>query len=332
MKKLGWFVVMLAVAAGLAVGWAQWRYERDPVRFAQAPVRITVESGATLRSIGAQLRAAQVDVPDWALALIGRWRDDLTRIKTGTYELKPTLTLKQLIDKLVRGDVLSSEIRFIEGWTFKQMRAAVAAHPELQHDSVAMSEAELLSAIDAVHQQAEGVFFPNTYHFPVGASDLHVYRQAYELMQKTLNQAWSERQADLPLKTPYEALVLASVVEKETGIESDRGLVAGVFINRLRLNMMLQSDPTTIYGLGDRFDGDLRRRDLRADTAYNTYTRKGLPPTPISAPGLASIQAVLNPASTEALYFVARGDGSSQFSRTLAEHQAAVRKYQLKIR
>ncbi len=332
MKRLGLLVLVLAIAAGAAAGWAQWRYERDPIRFAQAPVRITVAPGATLRSIGAQLRAAEVDVPDWSLALIGRWRDDLTRIKVGTYELKPSLTLKRLVDKLIVGDVLVSEVRFIEGWTFKQMRAAMAANPDLLQDSATMSESAILEAIDVDRSKAEGLFFPSTYHFPVGSSDLLVFRQAHELMKSNLDQAWEQREPGLPLKTSYEALVLASVVEKETGTESDRGFVAGVFVNRLRINMMLQSDPTTIYGMGDRFDGDLRRRDLRADTPYNTYTRKGLPPTPISAPGRASIEAVLHPAKTKALYFVARGDGSSQFSQTLADHQAAVRRYQLKIK
>lgn len=330
MKKLVSFIMALLLAGAVLAGWAQWRYERDQIAFEQAPVRVTVPAGGTLRSIGRQLRTGGLSVPDWALALIGRWRNDLTQIKVGTYELAPPLSLKELVDTLVEGDVLSSEIRFIEGWNFKQMRAAMAKNTDLTQDSAAMSEQQLLSAINAKQPLAEGLFFPSTYHFHIGASDLAIYRRAYAQMQENLQQAWQAREPGLPLKTPYDALVLASVVEKETGSEADRGTVAGVFINRLRINMKLQSDPTTIYGLGDRFDGDLRRRDLRADTPYNTYTRKGLPPTPISLPGLASINAVLHPAKTEALYFVARGDGTSYFSKTLPEHQAAVRKYQLK--
>ena len=330
MKKLFFLALALVLAAVAAAGWAQWRYERAHIQFETAPVRLTVASGATLRSVGREARQAGLDVPDWSLALIGRWRDDLNRIKVGTYELRPPLSLKSFVDALIEGDVLTGDVRFIEGWTFQQIRAAVIANGDLSHDSAELTEAELLAAIDATESKAEGVFFPSTYQFPVGASDLVVYRQAYHQMKRELDEAWAQREADLPLRNPYEALVLASVVEKETGIESDRALVAGVFINRLRINMMLQSDPTTIYGLGDRFDGDLRRRDLREDTPYNTYTRKGLPPTPIAAPGRASIDAVLNPAKTEAFYFVARGDGSSQFSKTLAEHNRAVRKYQLK--
>ena len=239
------------------------------------------------------------------------------------------MTLKALVDQIVDGDVLTSEVRVIEGWTFARMRQAIVDHPDLVPASANMTDKEMLASIGAPFEAPEGLFFPSTYHFPVGATDLDVFRQAYELMQKNLQDAWAARQPNLPLKSPHEALILASIVEKETGLEADRQHVAGVFINRLRINMRLQSDPTTIYGLGDSFDGNLRRRDLRADTPFNTYTRAGLPPTPISLPGRASLDAVLNPADTKALYFVARGDGSSQFSDTLSEHQSAVRKFQL---
>lgn len=329
MKKLAFLVLALLLTAAAAAGWAQWRYERAQIQFDTAPVRVSVAPGANLRSVGRQARQAGLDVPDWTLALVGRWRNDLNQIKVGAYELQPPLSLKSFVDTLVQGNVLTGEVRFIEGWTFRQMRAAMALNPDLQQDSADLTEAQLLTAIDATEPKAEGLFFPSTYQFPVGSSDLVVLRQAYRQMKRELEQAWGQREPDLPIKTPYDALVLASVVEKETGIESDRVLVASVFMNRLRINMMLQSDPTTIYGLGERFDGDLRRRDLRADTPYNTYTRKGLPPTPIAAPGRSSIDAVLNPAKTEAFYFVARGDGSSQFSKSLAEHNRAVRKYQL---
>lgn len=329
MKKLLGFVMVVLIAGATLAGVAQWRYERAPIAFEQAPVRITLERGDGLRSAGRQMREAGVAVPDWTLAAIGRLRDDVSRIHRGTYELHPPLTLRTLVDKLVAGDVLQSEARFIEGWTFGQMRASLAANPDVAHDSATLDEQSLLQAIGAQESRAEGLFFPSTYHFSVGTSDLEIYRAAYLKMQQVLEEAWADRDPTLPLASKYEALVLASIVEKETGIESDRAIVAGVFTNRLRIDMMLQSDPTTIYGLGDRFDGDLRRRDLRTDTPWNTYTRKGLPPTPIALPGSASIAAVMNPATTTALYFVARGDGSSQFSDTLDEHNRAVRKYQL---
>ena len=329
MKKSGLLLLLVVLVVAALVSAAQWRYEVDEISFDTAPVRVSVVQGDHLRSIGRKLREAGMHVPDWSLALVGRWRNDLTRIKVGTYEFAPPVTLKALVDQIVDGDVLTSEVRVIEGWTFARMRQAIVDHPDLVPASANMTDKEMLTSIGAPFEAPEGLFFPSTYHFPVGATDLDVYRQAYELMQKNLQDAWAARQPNLPLKSPHEALILASIVEKETGLEADRQHVAGVFINRLRINMRLQSDPTTIYGLGDSFDGNLRRRDLRADTPFNTYTRAGLPPTPISLPGRASLDAVLNPADTKALYFVARGDGSSQFSDTLSEHQSAVRKFQL---
>jgi UPF0755 protein len=216
----------------------------------------------------------------------------------------------------------------IEGWTFRQMRRAIAAHPDLAQDTAGLADGELLRRIGAIEPHPEGLFMPSTYRFAPGASDLDIYRQAYRLLKRTLEESWAARSAGVPLSSPYEALVLASIVEKETGRDADRGRVAAVFVNRLRLGMMLQSDPTTIYGMGDRFDGNLRRADLRADTPYNTYTRNGLPPTPIALPGKASLAAALNPENSPALYFVARGDGSSEFSTDLAAHNRAVERYQ----
>ncbi|MCB1745416.1 MAG: endolytic transglycosylase MltG, partial [Gammaproteobacteria bacterium] len=238
-------------------------------------------------------------------------------------------SLRVILDRMVAGDVLTAEIRFIEGWRFNQLRETIAEHPELRHEAATLSEQALLDRLGIRYEHPEGLFFPSTYRFAAGISDLEVYRMAHEAMRRLLDEAWAAREPGLPLKDPYEALVLASVVEKEAGTEADRALIAGVFVNRLRRGMKLQSDPTTIYGLGDAFDGDLRRVHLRTDTPYNTYTRHGLPPTPIALVGRASLQAVLHPAKTDALYFVARGDGSSQFSVTLDEHNAAVRKYQL---
>ncbi len=332
MKKLVLSVILMLVAGASAVGLAKWQYDQAAIALRADPVRIKIERGANLRTLGGQLRGAGIDVRDWQLAMIGRLRTDASRIHAGTYAFASPLTLKRLVDQLVNGEVLRGEVRFVEGWTFAQMRAALAGNPDLAQDTVALDEAALLAAIGATESRAEGLFFPNTYYFDVGTSELELYRASYQKLRETLQIAWETRDKAVPLATPYEALILASIIEKETGMEADRTLIAGVFVNRLRLGMMLQSDPTTIYGMGNRFKGDLRRRDLVTDTPWNTYTRKGLPPTPIALPGAASIAAALHPATTSALYFVSRGDGASEFSDTLQQHEQAVRKFQLNRR
>jgi UPF0755 protein len=219
-------------------------------------------------------------------------------------------------------------VRLIDGWTMRQWRAALGQAPYLKHQTAGMTDDELMAAIGAAGVPAEGRFFPDTYRYGRGVSDITVLRRAHEAMRRRLQAAWEQRAAGLPLETADQALTLASIVEKETGQAGDRGLIAGVFVNRLRIGMPLQTDPTVIYGLGESFDGNLRRVDLQTDTAYNTYTRRGLPPTPIAMPGAQSLAAALQPQSTKALYFVARGDGSSAFSETLAEHNRAVNQYQ----
>jgi UPF0755 protein len=239
------------------------------------------------------------------------------------------MRIADVIDRLRRGETLKEKLTIVEGWTFREMRAALAAQPLLRRDSAAMSDAQVLAAVAAGEAHPEGLFAPDTYVFDAGSSDLEILRAAYRAQQARLARAWQDRAADLPLKSPYEALILASIVEKETGQPAERGRIAGVFVNRLRAGMLLQTDPTVIYGLGEKFDGNLRKRDLAADTPYNTYTRAGLPPTPIALPGAAAIEAALKPEPTRALYFVARGDGTSQFSDSLAEHNRAVSKYQL---
>jgi UPF0755 protein len=260
--------------------------------------------------------------------ILARATGKSAKIKAGSYEMKPGTTPAVLIDQLVRGEFAQESIAIIEGWTFKQMRLAIASNKGLKQETASLTEKELLAKVAPEHSKAEGLFFPDTYRFAKGSSDLQVYKQAYALMMKRLNEEWAQRDPDLPYRSPYEALIMASIVEKETGTEADRKLVAGVFVNRLKKGMLLQTDPTVIYGIGDRFDGDIRRRDLVTDTPYNTYTRAGLPPTPIALPGRASLAAALRPAKTDVLYFVARGDGSSQFSKTLQEHNRAVDKYQ----
>ncbi|RPH62785.1 MAG: endolytic transglycosylase MltG [Burkholderiales bacterium] len=320
-------LVLLVFAAG-AGAWGWHSFKRAPLALETSPVRYTVPKGASVRSIATGLREHGIDISPTRLWLWYKLRRYDGRLKAGTYAFEAPLTVDALLDKLVRGDVLLTEIRFIEGWTFLQMREVIDAHPDLAHDTRGLNEAALLERIGADERRAEGLFFPDTYAFTPGASDFEIYRQAYRKQQQALRAAWEARRADLPYRNPYEALVMASIIEKETGQPQERDNVASVFVNRLRRGMLLQSDPTTIYGLGERFDGNLRKRDLQTDTAYNTYTRSGLPPTPIALPGRASIEAAFSPADVPALYFVSRGDGTSEFSDDLDSHNRAVSRYQ----
>jgi UPF0755 protein len=321
-------ILAIGVFAALtASGWFHWKVN-SPLRIAEERVEFHVAPGSGLRAAARDIAASGVDFDPWLLVALGRLRHVEGQIQAGSYEIGRGTTLVDLLKKLMRGDVAQAEIVFIEGWTFRQMRERLDAHPDLRHDSKDLSDAQILRQIGVEDGAPEGWFFPDTYLFAKRGGDLEVLRRAHHAMKRCLEREWAQRAPQLPLSTPREALILASIVEKETGREADRPLVAAVFLNRLRIGMLLQSDPTVIYGLGERFDGNLRKRDLLADTPYNTYTRGGLPPTPIAMPGLASLRAVLHPAPSQALYFVARGDGSSQFSRTLEEHNQAVRRYQ----
>ncbi len=324
-------VVLIALALLLAAGagTAWYQYGMAPIPLQASPTCLRVERGAGVAAIAAELRAQGARLPGWKLSLAARLRGDARAIKAGVYEISAPTTIEALLDKLVRGDVVLTSLVVVEGWTFRQMREAIARHPELAHDSAEASDAEILQRIGAAESHPEGLFFPDTYRFTPGSSDYDLFSRAYRQMQQVLDRHWQARTADLPLASPYEALILASIVEKETGLPEDRDKVAAVFTNRLRIGMILQSDPTTIYGLGRAFDGNLRREHLRAPTPYNTYTRGGLPPTPIALPGGEAIRATLNPAAIRALYFVARGDGSSEFSDDLAAHNRAVARYQL---
>lgn len=324
-KKFLFLVVLgLAVLAAALIFWS-----RQPIlEAAQAPVSFTIQPGSSVRSAGQQIEQSGVPLHSTLFEIMARATGKGGKIKAGSYELKPGTTPAGLIDQLVRGEFAQESLVIIEGWTFRQMRQALAAHKGIKQETASWSEKELLAKIAPEHGKAEGLFFPDTYRFAKGSSDLQIYKQAYGLMMKRLNEEWAKRDPDLPYRSPYEALIMASIVEKETGVEADRTMVAGVFVNRLRTGMLLQTDPTVIYGIGERFDGNIRKRDLTTDTPYNTYTRPGLPPTPIALPGRASIAAAMRPAKTKALYFVARGDGSSQFSATLEEHNRAVDKYQ----
>ncbi len=253
-----------------------------------------------------------------------------SRLKAGEYAVTPRITPRGLIEQIAAGRVIQHALSVVEGWTFQQLRQALAAHPKIVQTLREASDAEIMTRLGRAGDHPEGRFFPDTYHFPTGTTDEAFLRRALAAMDRQLNDAWSRRAPNAPLDGPYQALILASIVEKETGLPEERPAVAGVFARRLQKGMLLQTDPTVIYGLGDAFDGNLRRKDLVADTPYNTYTRKGLPPTPIALPGAASLAAAVNPAPGNALYFVATGDGGHAFSATLAEHNQAVRRYQLK--
>ncbi|EXI82201.1 MAG: putative aminodeoxychorismate lyase [Candidatus Accumulibacter appositus] len=326
-KHLLKLFLFTAIAVLLLTAAAAW-IVLAPVALKGEQVDFTIVPGSSMRVAARELAAAGVELEPWVLILLGKLMRVDTSIKAGSYEILAGITPLELLKKLTRGDVTQAEVAFIEGWTFRQMRERIDAHPDLRHDTQDLPEAEIMRLIGAPEEVAEGLFFPDTYFFAKRSSDVDLLARAYRSMQQHLARAWQERAAELPYEEPYQALIMASIVEKETGRADDRPLVAGVFVNRLRQGMLLQTDPTVIYGIGESFDGNLRKRDLRTDTPYNTYTRPGLPPTPIAMPGLASLQAALHPPPTEALYFVARGDGSSQFSPTLDEHNRAVRRFQ----
>jgi UPF0755 protein len=321
-------VLLLVILAflGAIVGASWFTVRHVPMR--SETVTFSIPPGASLRTAAQIIEAAGVDMPAWQLEILGRVMGRSAKIKAGSYELESGLTVTGLLDKLTRGDVLFSELVLVEGKTFRQFRAALNEHPDLSHDTLKSSDQQILKAIGAKEPHPEGLFFPDTYLFSKGSSDLDVLRRAYKAMQPKIEDAWSKREATIPLKSPYELLILASIVEKETGLAADRPQIAAVFVNRLRRNMLMQSDPTVIYGLGERFDGNLRKVDLVTDTPWNTYTRVGLPPTPIAVPGMASLLAAAKPPPSDMLYFVARGDGSSEFSASLDEHNSAVAKYQ----
>jgi UPF0755 protein len=321
-------LILLAVFLALALGGAFAWIVSSPIKLAASPLEFHIPPGSGLRSAARQISEAGAPVHPWVFIALGKLLRTETSVKAGSYEIASGITPLQLMEKLTRGDVTQTEVAFIEGWTFRQMRERLDAHPEIRHDSKSLSEAEILQRIGAGESRAEGLFFPDTYLLSKRSSDLDVLARAYRAMQRHLAREWVARAAGLPYQTPYQALIMASIVEKETGREADRPLVAAVFANRLRQGMLLQTDPTVIYGIGETFDGNLRKRDLLTDTPYNTYTRAGLPPTPIAMPGLASLQSALHPADSQAVYFVARGDGSSHFSRTLDEHNQAVNRYQ----
>jgi UPF0755 protein len=325
--RLFLFVLVLATGAA-AVAW--WYLSSQPLPLPRAPYDFTVLGGTTLSGVARDLTADGVLPHPVPLIALARWRGVDRVIKAGSYEVEQGITLPELLSRLTQGDVTQTSITIVEGQTFAELKAALRANRDLVKQVVDLPDSELMARVGIEAPHPEGQFFPDTYFFATGSTDLALLKRAQRLLKERLDASWAKRAPALPLATPYEALILASIVEKETGRAVERPLVASVFVNRLRQKMRLQTDPTVIYGLASAFDGNLRKRDLEADTPYNTYTRDGLPPTPIALASQASIDAVLNPPSTSYLYFVSRGDGKSEFSSSLAEHNRAVARYQLK--
>jgi UPF0755 protein len=323
--------MLLVLGALLFAGAAGW-WLNQPLAFAPSAASgaldLSIEPGTTPRGVAQAAADAGLQVQPVLLFWWFRLSGEARLIKAGSYEIEPGTTPRSLLRKLVRGEEALRAVTLVEGWNFRQVREALAKADQLRPDTRGLTDEAIMSQLGRAGLFPEGRFFPDTYTYAKGSSDLAVLRRALRAMDKKLEAAWSQRAPGLPIKTPEEALTLASIVEKETGRPGDRPLVAGVFSNRLRIGMLLQTDPTVIYGLGARFDGNLRKKDLQADTPYNTYTRAGLPPTPIAMPGKAALLAAVQPAATQALYFVARGDGSSHFSPTLEEHNRAVNKFQ----
>jgi UPF0755 protein len=314
------------------LGAAAWMYHfaTHPLDLPDIPKEMVLKHGSSLRAISQQMVQEGILNEPWSFMLLVRAQGMAGEVKAGNYELHKGMTPYDLFQMVTSGATTQSSIIFIEGWTFRQMREALNQHEDIRHLTIPMTDRQILLQIGAKELVAEGLFFPDSYFFDRGMSDVDILKRAYLTMQRKLDSAWNERASGLPYRDAYQALVMASIIEKETGKGSERPMIASVFLNRLRIGMRLQTDPTVIYGLGESFDGNLRKRDLLEDTPYNTYTRSGLPPTPIAMPGLASIEAALHPARSGALYFVGKGDGSHAFSNNLNDHNRAVSRYQLR--
>jgi UPF0755 protein len=330
-RILAW-VLLLAALAAVVAGWYDFeRFTRTPLAVGAQRQTLDVERGSNLRGIVAQLRSRGLTRgPSLYWRVLAERMHVADRLHAGEYALDPGTTPGQLLDAMAAGRVLQRDFTIVDGWTFRQLRDALATVPTLRHDGASLDEAELMRRIGAPGEKPEGRFLPETYAYVKGDSDLDILKRAHLAMVRTLAELWPARDKDLPLASAYEALILASIIEKETGRAEERPKIAGVFVRRLRNHMLLQTDPAVIYGMGEAYAGNIRRSDLLADTPYNTYLHAGLPPTPIALPGRPAIEAALHPAPGDALYFVARGDGSHVFARSLAEHNRNVACYQLK--
>ena len=318
-----WLLALALLLGGGALWWVN-----QSLRLSGETVDLSIEPGTPVRAVAQLVSEAGVDVDPTLLYWWFRLSGQARLIRAGSYEIEADASPRSLLQKLVRGEEALRAVTLVEGWTFSQVRTALAKAEQLKPEAKGLPDYMIMKVLGRPGLHPEGRFFPDTYTYAKGSSDLAVLKRAMRAMDKNLESAWRQRSPDAPFKTPEQALILASIVEKETGRPNDRPMIAGVFANRLRIGMMLQTDPTVIYGMGDAFDGNLRKRDLQADTPWNTYTRPGLPPTPIAMPGKSALLAAVRPAASKALYFVARGDGSSEFSASLEEHNRAVNKYQ----
>lgn len=321
-----WSVSLLLVLAGLVAG-AAWYWATSPVTMQVDPADYRIESGTGVRGVARAMSDAGIQVNEDLFVMMSRLTGRDIMIKAGAYEATRGDSPWTLLERMANGDMTQTRITLLEGWTYQRIREALAAHPDVRQTLNGVDDAQLLERLGVEYSSPEGLFFPDTYVFTPGTTDYDILRRAHVAQKSLLDKLWPQRNADIPLKTPYEALIMASIIEKETGHAADRDRVSGVFANRLRLGMPLQTDPTVIYGMGDKYQGRIRKRDLTTDTPWNTYTRNGLPPTPIASSGRAALEAALNPEQHKFLYFVSRGDGTSEFSENLREHNRAVAKY-----
>ena len=323
-----WIIFSMIVSLGL-FAWLAY-YAISPLKLQPNSQEITIQPKSGLRNIANQLVKQGVLNEPWRFIIIARLLNKQSYLQAGSYTLNKNVSPYQLLLSLNHGKTTQGSITFIEGRTFAQMQEKIIKNDAIKQTLTGLSESEMLKLMGSDYSVAEGLFFPDTFYFDRNTTDTVILKRSYDSMQSKLAKAWQGRDANLPYKNSYQALIMASIIEKETGKAVERPMIAGVFINRLRMGMRLQTDPTVIYGMGKYYDGNLRKKDLIADTPYNTYTRDGLPPTPIAMPGMAAINAALHPATTKALYFVGKGDGSHLFSNNLADHNLAVVRYQLK--
>lgn len=327
-KLIAWGVVAVLLAVAILV-FQLLRFQHGSISLPQQQTIFLIKSGSNIKSIAQDLSLQKIIDDPWLFILLAKLKGVETSVRAGEYEIASGLTADGLIELFTEGNSIQYSFTIIEGWTFRQLLDAISEDPVIEHTLRGKTNQEIMSLLGYPDQHPEGMFFPDTYRFPKGTRDIDFLRRAYQVMQKHLAREWDQRASNLPLNSAYEALILASIIEKETGAAFERPLISAVFTERLRRKMRLQTDPTIIYGMGEDFDGDIRFRDLKTDTPYNTYLRAGLTPTPIALPGLEAIRAALNPVPSSALYFVSKGDGTHHFSTTLQEHNAAVKRYQI---
>jgi len=333
MIKARSLVGLLTLIVIMTISWFYFSYQQflsAPI-VKQQPLVFEVKAGSGANAVLSQLVSEELTSQEWFGRIFLKLHPELTQVKAGRYLLSPSMTIHDVFELLVSGKQIQYTFTIVEGLTFNQVVRMLLQHGEIDiTDLKGLNDKQIFEALDLKYDHAEGALFADTYHFPAGYNAAELLRRSHQRLLAVLEEEWSERQSNLPYQTPYQALIMASIIEKETALESERATIAGVFVRRLQKKMRLQTDPTVIYGIGENFDGNITRKHLRTDTPYNTYTRRGLPPTPIAIVGREAIHAALNPEPGSALYFVAKGDGSHQFSDTLEEHNQAVKKYQLK--